>query len=134
VAGWSLIANGSSDADVSLARVSPTGEVLWQSVGSHAPENYVQALTVTVDGAYVFGEAFYDTSSDAWSDLLGIQFDLNGQQLDAFTMGGTRGESIEAAAATPAGDIFVAGGTAHTHPGILGKHRGFVMAWPPAPP
>jgi len=125
-----LYVAGTSKGDVSLARVSPGGEVLWTSIVAHEPSDEVGVLTVTADGAYVFARSFEGTDSE--SHLLAVHFGPDGEQLNIDATEGPRTEMVSAAASTPAGDVFLAG---VSMPGFnrTGRTRAFVMDWPEAP-
>lgn len=125
-----LYVAGTSDGDVSLARVSPGGEVLWTSIVPHGPSDEVGVLTVTGDGAYLFARSFEGTDSE--SHLLAVHFGPDGEQRDIEATEGPRTEMVSAAASTPAGDVFLAG---VSMPGFnsRGRTRAFVMDWPEAP-
>ena len=116
--------------DLSLARVSPGGEVLWTSIVSHGPYASVGDLTVTENGAYLFG--FFNEGPDSRNDALAVHFGPDGEQLSLTTKAGSNSALLWAAASTPAGDVFVAG---YAGPGYSGSGdpHSFVMAWPSAP-
>ena len=56
LAGFCMASGGPRQADVWLARITSSGELLWEcSFGRPAEDDYAQSLLRTSDGAYVIG-------------------------------------------------------------------------------
>jgi len=121
-------------SDVSLARVAPSGEVRWKSIVSYAPSDVVEALVVTDDGAQVFGSTYLDSGSESLAEAIAFRFGPDGEQLSLELREGPEHDQIQAATATPTGDVFVAGITATSGQLFPFVRHAFVVAWPPTPP
>lgn len=116
----SRIAPGRSDQDALIAKISPTGAVLWNwTSNSPGSQEELRGMQRTADGGFIASGSWRDTAD---SDALLVRIDANGSLLWQNQYGTAASESAEAVASDSDG-YMVAGRIT----GFSGDADGYVL-------
>lgn len=98
---------GVGGADLVVAKIDPSGELLWQRVMAGSGQDYARGIAVDSSGN-VFVAAATDTSGQGLVDALLVKYDTNGVLQWQRTYGTTANDYGYQVAVSAAGDIFLA--------------------------